>query len=90
MTTRLYPRAATGVLLILLALLAACASSPLERRQVLLYSEDDMTARGEAAYSQMRAEISAREDARATRMVQCVAEHVVEALPESLRANTQW
>ena len=66
MTTRLYPRAATGVLLILLALLAACASSPLERRQVVLYSEGDMTARGEAAYSQMRAEVAASEDAART------------------------
>jgi len=93
MMTRIYPRAATGrhlTLLSLLATLAACASSPLERRQVVLYSEADMTARGEAAYSQMRAEIAASEDARATRYVQCVADHVVEALPNAQRVNTQW
>ncbi len=93
MMTRLYPRAATGrhlTLLSLLATLAACASSPLERRQVVLYSEADMTARGEAAYSQMRAEIAASEDARATRYVQCVADHIVEALPVAQRENTRW
>jgi predicted Zn-dependent protease len=56
----------------------------------VLYSEADMTARGEAAYSQMRAEIAASEDARATRYVQCVADHVVEALPNAQRVRTRY
>jgi hypothetical protein len=49
-----------------------------------------MAARGAAAYSQMREETSASEDARATRYVQCVADHVVEALPEAQRNIYLW
>ena len=85
MTIRSNHRAATSILVASLTLLTACASSPLERRQVVLYSEAEMAARGAAAYSQMREETSASEDARATRYVQCVADHVVEALPEAQR-----
>ena len=90
MTIRSNHRAATSILVASLTLLTACASSPLERRQVVLYSEAEMAARGAAAYSQMREETSASEDARATRYVQCVADHVVEALPEAQRNIYHW
>ena len=90
MTIRSNYRAATSILVASLTLLTACASSPLERRQVVLYSEAEMAARGAAAYSQMREETSASEDARATRYVQCVADHVVEALPEAQRNIYHW
>ena len=70
--------------------LAGCASSPLERSQVVLYSEADMAARGVSAYRQMREETPASADARATRYVQCVADHVIEALPDELRSRYDW
>ena len=60
MTIRSNHRAATSILVASLTLLTACASSPLERRQVVLYSEAEMAARGAAAYSQMREETSLR------------------------------
>ena len=71
-------------------LLAACVSSPLERRQVVLYSEADMAARGIAAYQQMRADTPASEDLNATRYVQCVADQVIEALPYDIRDRYDW
>ncbi len=70
--------------------LAACTSSPLQRSQVVLYSEADMAARGSAAYQQMREETPVSEDARAIRYVNCVADHVVEALPVEVRTRYAW
>ena len=90
MTIRSNHRAATSILVASLTLLTACASSPLERRQVVLYSEAEMATRGAAAYSQLREETAASEDDRATRYVQCVADHVVEALPEAQRKSFNW
>ncbi len=79
----------TAVSLIGLAV-AACATSPLDRRQVVLYSDSDMARQGEAAYRQMQEEIPISSDANQTSFVQCVADHVVNALQESERGRYSW
>jgi len=71
-------------------LLAACTTSPLDRRQVVFYSESDMARRGEQAYQQMRSELPISTDESQTSFVQCVADHVVEALHETQRGNHVW
>ncbi len=68
----------------------ACSTSPLDRRQVVLYSDSDMARQGEAAYRQMQDEIPISADANQTSFVQCVADHVVNALHESQRGNYNW
>ena len=42
-------------ILIALTLLTGCATSPTNRRQVVLYSESDMARQGAQTYEQMRA-----------------------------------
>ena len=60
----------------LLILLISCASSPLERRQVVLYSDAEMRRQGEQAYRQIQQETPISSSARDTDYVQCVADHI--------------
>lgn len=71
-------------------LLAGCETSPLDRRQVVLYSDQDMARQGEAAYRQMQQEVPISTNANEISFVQCVADHVVGALSEAQRANAVW
>ncbi len=83
--------ARTPLALTLLALLlAGCESSPMNRSQIVLYSESDMAAQGTEAYAQMRREIPISQDASATSYVNCVAERVVEALPLEQQTRYVW
>lgn len=70
--------------------IASCASSPLDRRQVVLYSESEMAQQGERSYRQMQQEIPISQDDREIRYVQCVADHIIEALDDSQRAQGEW
>lgn len=71
-------------------LLTGCESSPMNRSQVVLYSEADMAAQGSEAYAQMRREIPISQNASATSYVNCVAERVVEALPLDQQTRYVW
>jgi predicted Zn-dependent protease len=73
-----------------LALLATCTSSPMDRRQVVFYSDAEMARQGEAAYRQMQAEIPTSDDQRETQYVQCVANYVIAALEPEQRDRSQW
>lgn len=73
-----------------LPLLVSCASSPMDRRQVVLYSDADMARQGEAAYRQMQAEIPISENRRETQYVQCVANYVIAALEPEQRNRASW
>lgn len=78
-------------LIILLAvLMTACTTSPLDRRQVVLYSDSDMARQGEAAYRQMQEQVPISTDVNQNSFVQCVADHVVNALHDSQRGNYNW
>lgn len=70
--------------------LLSCASSPLDRRQVVLYSDAEMARQGEQAYRQMQQELPVSTSAREIAYVQCVADHVIEALDETERNSVLW
>jgi predicted Zn-dependent protease len=77
-------------LCIFLSLLGACASSPLNRRQVVLYSDAEMAQQGVSAYRQMQSELPQTSNLRETRYAQCVANYVVAALNEDQRGSSAW
>lgn len=76
--------------LVAAALLVACATSPLDRRQVVLYSDQDMAQQGAAAYQQMRQQIPISNNANQINYVQCVADYVVAALSDQQRSGVAW
>mgnify|MGYP001216906023 CR=1 FL=1 len=78
------------VFLSLLILLTSCASSPLKRRQVVLYSDAEMSRQGEQAYRQIQQETPISSSARDTDYVQCVADHVIAALNDEDRVSAVW
>lgn len=77
-------------IVLLPALLLACATSPLERRQVVLYSQEQMAQQGEQAYQQMQQEVPVSQNPREREFVECVASYVVNALSEAQRAGQDW
>jgi predicted Zn-dependent protease len=76
--------------LVAAALLVACATSPLDRRQVVLYSDQDMAQQGAAAYQQMRQQIPISNNPNQINYVQCVADYVVAALSDQQRSGVAW
>lgn len=74
----------------LLLLLTACTSSPLNRRQVVLYSDTDMAEQGIRSYREMQAEIPATTNPRELQYVQCVANYVVAALDSEDQTRFDW
>ena len=78
----------TAVLFV--ALSTAFATSPTNRRQVVLYSEAEMTRQGEGAYRQMQSELPMSSDPRETTYVQCVADHVIAALDPTRQTANRW
>lgn len=71
-------------------LLMTCTTSPLDRRQVVLYSDQDMARQGAAAYEQMRTEVPISTNANETAFVQCVADHVIAALSPEQQSSLNW
>lgn len=67
----------TLVTLILMGLVAACATSPLGRRQLILVSPGEMDAMGAASFNEMQKKVPATKDARASAYVSCVATAVL-------------
>ncbi len=78
-----------AVLSLLLAL-AACTSSPTDRRQVVLYSDSDMAEQGIRAYREMQQEIPATTNPRELQYVQCVANYVIAALDSEEQSRFDW
>lgn len=78
------------LLVALLSGLPGCTSSPTDRRQIVLYSEDDMARQGTEAYREMRAELPISEDRRSLDYVQCVTNYIVAALNEEQRGRYGW
>ncbi len=79
------------VLLSLITILvSACATSPMNRRQVVLYSDSEMARQGEQAYREMQGELPVTPNASEITYVQCVADYVIEALPPYQRNSVVW
>lgn len=63
------------------AVLIACTTSPLGRKQLILFPDAEMQQMGVAAYQQMKKDTPPVAGGKASRYVNCVAEHIVRALP---------
>lgn len=71
----------------LLALIAACVESPTGRRQLLLFSESDMSQMGVVAFDEMKKQQTIDRSSRNNRYVSCVADAVIAALPPSQQSS---
>jgi predicted Zn-dependent protease len=67
---------------VLVILVAACATSPTGRRQLLLFPESQMTEMGATAFLQMQEQVPISKDPAVNRYVECVADAITEQLPE--------
>lgn len=65
------------VTLTLIGLVAACATSPLGRRQLILVSAGEMDEMGAASFTEMQKKVPATKDAKASAYVSCVATAVL-------------
>lgn len=62
--------------ILLVTLIAACATSPLGRSQLMLVSGDQMTEMGVAAFSDMKKKTPLTRDSRTSAYVNCVAQAI--------------
>ena len=79
-----------SAVIIFLLTLTACTSSPLNRRQVILYSDADMAEQGIRSYRAMQAEIPASTEPKELQYVQCVANYVIAALNSEDQPRFEW
>ena len=70
-----------SVILIVLAFLSACATSPLGRRQLRLFPASEVNAMGVAAFAKLEKETPAAKSGKVNRYVRCVANAITAALP---------
>jgi len=66
--------------LALIALVYGCATSPLGRRQLLLFPESDMAVMGAQAFDQMKKQVPLSQSAATNDYVSCVARAITAAL----------
>lgn len=71
-------------LFVLTAALAACATSPLGRKQFILISDDSINQQGITSFQQMQKEMPQTKDARKTQYVRCISDNITRQIP-SLR-----
>lgn len=82
--------AATAVALLgILVLAAGCATSPTGRSQLILKSDEELQSQGEAAFTQLRAEMPLSTDRATIDFVACVANAIVGQL-EGEMAELNW
>ena len=74
----------------LVALLVACATSPLGRRQLILVSDAELEQMGVQAFEQMKSEGKVSNDGRANAYVGCVARAITDAIPEEHGGSQPW
>jgi predicted Zn-dependent protease len=67
--------------------LAACATSPTGRNQLLLYSDAELDQMGAASFEQQKQEIPLSTNAVANRYVECVAQAIIAQLEPAQRSG---
>ncbi|NVJ59962.1 MAG: M48 family metallopeptidase [Gammaproteobacteria bacterium] len=70
-------------------LMVACAVSPTGRKQVLLYSGNQMSQMGIAAYDNMKKEQPLLGSSKATKYVRCITDQLIPYLPGDMK-NMNW
>jgi predicted Zn-dependent protease len=78
------------ILLLSTFTLLACATSPTQRRQIVLFSDAEMSAQGSEYYNQMRREMPISANTAQTNFVQCVTNHLIASLQPAQRGNHVW
>jgi predicted Zn-dependent protease len=74
------------ILLIVAGLaLAACATSPTGRSQLMMVSDSQMAAAGQQMFAQLKSQQPVVRDAAVSTEVQCVVSHLLQALPAEQR-----
>lgn len=73
----------------LLTLLAACATSPTGRRQLLVVSDAEVNQMGLATFQQMKATDKLSTDAKKRATAECIVDQLVKQLPEQWQSY-QW
>ena len=68
--------------------IAACAQSPTGRRQIMLFSDNELSKMGAQTFETMKAETPQTTNAAVKRYVQCVANSLLAVTPENLRAQS--
>jgi predicted Zn-dependent protease len=76
-------------ILLLLALLSGCATSPTGRSQLMMVSEESMASMGATAFAQMRADQPINHDGKTNDYVTCVANAITRQLPTEY-AGLDW
>lgn len=74
------------VTVMIVALLGACATSPLGRSQLQLLPEDQMAQMGASAYREVKQETGVSRDSRVNRYVSCVAD----AITRKVSSGSAW
>lgn len=75
-----------------LGVLAACATSPTGRRQLMLVEDEQMSQLGEQSFAQLKQELPAADDPQANAYVECVARNIIRELDKQyqLHAGKSW
>ena len=68
--------------------LVACAVSPTGRKQVLLFSGDQMADMGVTAYQSMKQQQPAVEDASTSQYVSCITNRLLQHIPQDMQQKT--
>lgn len=72
---------------LVVALVAACATSPLGRKQLILIPDDAINQQGVASFQQMQKEMPQTKDGSKQRYVQCIATGITQQVPNLPRAS---
>ena len=67
--------------LLTIAGLTACSSSPTGRNQILMFSDQEMSSLGAKSFDQMKQEIPISKDKKVNAYVQCVAKQITDTIP---------
>ncbi|MGQ0502271.1 MAG: M48 family metallopeptidase [Panacagrimonas sp.] len=62
-------------------ILAACATSPLGRKQLLIVSDSSIAQQGVASFQQMQKQIPQSKDAGTVGYIQCISSHITRQVP---------
>ncbi|KAA3647430.1 MAG: M48 family peptidase [Proteobacteria bacterium] len=76
-------------LLAIILILAACATSPTGRNQLILVGDEQMQKMGISSFQQIKSDKKISNNLAQQEYVACVAENIIEALPEQW-ANRSW
>jgi predicted Zn-dependent protease len=76
--------------LFLLIYLTQCISSPLNRSQVALYSEEEMAFQGNNIYSAIKESTPVSRNSEIVNYVECIAENLIRGLGESTQLKYNW